>query len=112
MPIYEYRCPKCGKRFSELVKISSQSRPTCPKCGEPNVDRIMSTFAYHKSVKDIHEESGEPAALANPDFYNDPRNIGRWTEKRFKEMGMEVPAELEQEIAAAREGELPEELKD
>ena len=44
------------------------------------------------------------------DFYKDPRNIGRWTEKKFKDMGVDMPSELKQEIDAAREGELPESL--
>lgn len=45
-------------------------------------------------------------------YYRDPRNIGRWVEKRFKDMGMELPGEIHQKIQAAREGELPEPLKD
>ena len=46
------------------------------------------------------------------DYYKDPRNIGRWTEKRFKDLGMEMPGEIQQKIQAAREGELPESVKD
>jgi len=72
----------------------------------------MSTFAYHRSVKDIHEEAGEPTLLPKPDFYKDPRNVGRWTEKRFKELGLDMPAEIKEEIQAAREGELPDSLKE
>jgi DNA polymerase III delta subunit len=48
----------------------------------------------------------------NPEYYKDPRNIGRWTEKRFQDMGMELPDEVQQQIQAAREGELPESLKE
>ena len=47
-----------------------------------------------------------------PDYYRDPRNIGRWTEKRFQELGMELPGEIQQEIQAAREGEMPGPLKE
>ncbi len=46
------------------------------------------------------------------DYYKDPRNIGRWTEKKFQDMGMEMPSEIQQQIQAAREGELPESLKE
>jgi hypothetical protein len=46
------------------------------------------------------------------DYYKDPRNIGRWAEKRFNEMSIEMPPQLREEIQAAREGELPESLKD
>jgi len=46
------------------------------------------------------------------DYYKDPRNIGRSVEKRFQDMGMEMPAEIQQKIQASREGELPEPLKE
>ena len=81
-------------------------------CGSTEVVRSVSSFAYHKSMQAIHEESGEPTMFSNPDYYKDPRNIGRWTEKRFNDMGMEMPSEIQEEIQAAREGELPESLKD
>ena len=56
----------------------------------------------------------------NPGYYQDPRNIGRWTEKRLKELGMDMNseeykntfAEVRETIAAAREGELPQTIKD
>ena len=63
-------------------------------------------------MKTIHEESGEPTMHSPPEFYKDPRNIGRWTEKRFQDMGMELPDSVKETIQAAREGELPEPLKD
>ena len=74
--------------------------------------RTISSFAHHKSIKTVWEESGEPTMSPSPDYYQDPRNIGRWAEKRFKEMGIEMPASLQEKIQAAREGELPEALKD
>jgi ferritin-like protein len=84
--------------------------PACPACGGDLV-RLVSSFAHHRSVKDIHESSGSPDR-PGPDYYQDPRNIGRWTEKRFQEMGMEMPSEISDMIQAAREGELPESVKD
>jgi hypothetical protein len=72
----------------------------------------MSTFAYHRSVQDVHESSGPPSMVSDLGFYSDPRNIGRWTEKKFAEMGMEVPSEVREEISAARDGQLPAELEE
>lgn len=74
--------------------------------------RAVSSFAYHKSMATIHEESGEPQMFPTMDYYKDPRNIGRWAEKRFAEMGTEMPAQVKEQIQAAREGELPESLKE
>jgi putative FmdB family regulatory protein len=46
MPIYEYRCTKCRKRFSDEQTISAHDkrRPTCPKCKSRAVEPIFSTF--------------------------------------------------------------------
>jgi len=95
-----------------LVKsIGELLSPVCPACGGRELTRLISSFAYHKSLSTVHEESGQPDR-AGPDYYKDPRNIGRWTEKRFKEMGMEMPSQVEEMIQAAREGELPQPVKD
>jgi len=85
--------------------------PVCPACGGSDLKRAVSTFAHHKSISTIHEEAGDPVK-APWDFYKDPRNIGRMTEKRFQDMGVEMPADVKQTIDAAREGELPKQLKD
>ena len=74
--------------------------------------RTVSTFAHHKSLKTIHQESGEPTMFPGQDYYKDPRNIGRWAEKKFQDVGIEMPSEIQQKIQAAREGEMPEQLKD
>jgi len=112
MPLYEFFCPECRKKSSFLVRSTSSFKPKCSICGSTNVSRVISTFAYHKSLQTIHEESGEPSLHASPDYYKDPRNIGRGIEKRFKELGMEMPGEIQHKIQAAREGELPEAVKD
>ena len=113
MPIYEFFCPVCRNKSSFLVRsVSTSFEPKCPGCGNTGLVRAVSTFAHHKSLKTIHEESGEPSMFAGPDYYKDPRNIGRWVEKKFDDMGMEMPGEIKQEIQAAREGVLPESLKE
>jgi putative FmdB family regulatory protein len=112
MPVYEFFCPSCRKKSSVLVRSAASFQPKCSICGSTEVERTISTFAYHKSVSTVYEESGEPGGFANPNYYKDPRNIGRWAEKKFKDMGMEMPGEIQQKIQAAREGELPEPVKD
>jgi len=63
-------------------------------------------------MKTIHEQAGEPQMFPSPDYYKDPRNIGRWAEKRFKKLGLDIPPQIQEEIQAAREGELPKSLKE
>ena len=71
--------------------------------------RIFSSFAMHRSLQSLYEENSDPRSQ---DYYNDPRNIGRSLEKRFQDMNMEMPSEIRQSIDSAREGVLPESLKD
>ncbi|MGO0122826.1 FmdB family zinc ribbon protein [Desulfothermobacter acidiphilus] len=46
MPIYEFRCSKCGYRFEKLCPVGENGEKlTCPKCGNPAPQRVMSAFA-------------------------------------------------------------------
>ena len=33
MPIYDYKCIRCGNRFDLLRSVSDSSPVACPKCG-------------------------------------------------------------------------------
>ncbi len=113
MPIYEFLCQKCNTGSSIMVKsVTAPFTTQCSACGSSDLVRIVSNFAYHKSTQTIWEESGEPDRSPGLDYYKDPRNIGRSTEKRFKKLGLEMPSPIKEEIQAAREGELPKSLKD
>jgi len=113
MPIYEFICQNCQRKSSFLVRdISTTFTPECSFCGSANLSRAVSSFAYRKSLKTIWEQSGEPTMHPGEDYYKRPENIGRWVEQKFKETGQEIPPQLQEEIQAAREGELPGPLKD
>jgi putative FmdB family regulatory protein len=46
MPIYEYRCEKCGRSFEKLKKFQDKDRDVqCPYCESEEVERILSSFA-------------------------------------------------------------------
>ncbi|WP_372807394.1 zinc ribbon domain-containing protein [Pontiella sp.] len=44
MPIFEYRCTKCGARFEALVS-SSAALAACETCGSKQVEKQLSTFS-------------------------------------------------------------------
>jgi putative FmdB family regulatory protein len=106
MPIYEYTCGSCGRLTSVFVKsMGSEAKPTCGHCRSKKLSRAFSRFAYHRSEQRVLEEYGtEPRSM---DEYKDPRQIGRWVERKFDEYGMELPGEAREMIDAAREGEFP-----
>ncbi|MHB0886817.1 MAG: FmdB family zinc ribbon protein [Bacillota bacterium] len=43
MPVYEYKCPKCG-HFEVEQPITADALKTCPKCGKP-VKKLISRSA-------------------------------------------------------------------
>lgn len=46
MPVYEYQCQQCDKRFEVLRPMSQIDAPAeCPRCAAPNAKRAISVFA-------------------------------------------------------------------
>jgi putative FmdB family regulatory protein len=43
MPIFEYACRKCGRRFEQLVY--GRAVPECPACQGRKVEKQLSVFA-------------------------------------------------------------------
>lgn len=54
MPIYEYKCEKCGHEFEEII-IGSGEDVVCPSCGSGETGRLMSCCR--------HKNGGAPAGL-------------------------------------------------
>lgn len=45
MPIYEFRCPGCDRRFEKLCSMGETGdHVTCPECGRQGAQRVMSGF--------------------------------------------------------------------
>ena len=43
MPLYEYRCRECEKRFEEFVL--GDAKPRRPSCESRKIDKLLSVFA-------------------------------------------------------------------
>ncbi len=46
MPIYEYKCKKCGKEFELFQGISDSAAKSCKFCRGP-VHKVMSLSSFH-----------------------------------------------------------------
>ena len=59
MPLYEYSCAECDKRFEVLMREGVT--PTCPACQSQSVEKQLSTFAVRAmSPKAAPMPSGGP----------------------------------------------------
>lgn len=46
MPIYEFECGECGKRFDRLQKLSDPDPTDCPACALPGVRRRVTAPSF------------------------------------------------------------------
>lgn len=53
MPIFEYQCQKCEKRFEHLVRSRTEKPPRCPACGATNPKKQLSVFSASAKAADL-----------------------------------------------------------
>ena len=47
MPLYEYKCPKCGHEFERLLRVSQRDdKQACPKCDSKETVKKMSRTSF------------------------------------------------------------------
>lgn len=64
MPLYEYRCPKCGERFELLRSLSERDDETeCPRCREKG-----KMFRLPASVQAMFGGGGSSAGCSSGSF--------------------------------------------
>jgi putative FmdB family regulatory protein len=46
MPLYEYRCDECRRKFTLLVGVTSKKeKSACPKCGSRKITKLISRIS-------------------------------------------------------------------
>jgi len=46
MPIYEYRCERCGHELEKMQKVSDPPLTDCPACGQPTLTKLISAAGF------------------------------------------------------------------
>ena len=66
MPIYEYRCERCGHQQEFLQKVSDAPLTVCTKCGEPSFSKMVTAAGFQLKGSGWYatdfKNSGKPAA--------------------------------------------------
>lgn len=104
MPLFEYRCQNCRRRVTVLVRTPSQdTTPICEHCGSPNLSRLISRFAVHRSAGDSLDSAPDSEAFGdvNPE---DPKAMAGWMRRMQKEMGEESTPEFEEMVDELESG--------
>ena len=105
MPIYEYRCLDCGKKFEVLHLSPGEIHPPeCKYCQSGNVQKLISRVRVMRSEESRVESLMDPSMMGGLDE-KDPKSLAKWMKRMGKEMGEEVSdEEIEQVIEDAASG--------
>lgn len=108
MPVYEYRCADCHKRFSLLVGMTQEVHDEkCPHCGSGNFSKLVSRFARYRNEDDrIDELADNLETMGEPD---DPKEMRRLVREMGKAMDEDMSEEMEEMFEADMAGEGDEE---
>ena len=104
MPIYEYVCAQCRRRFRKLVGVISNPSPLqCPHCHSTELRQQISRFARLRSEDEALDSlAGEMEALGDTE---DPRALKRLMRAMGDEMGEDLDDEYEQMMEEEAAGE-------
>src|SRR2546423_15166118 len=93
MPIYEYRCPDCGKRPSIFFRSlgSVEAAPACPLCGGRHLTRLISRTAQLLS-EDSRLDRMTDSDISDGDG-TDPRSMPGWPRRVGRRLGGRGPGE-------------------
>lgn len=95
MPIYDYRCETCRRRFAVFFRSYSEVGPVrCRHCGSEQVGRLAPRVAQVTSEDARLDRLSDPSSLGDVD-QNDPASIARWAKRLGGEMGEDLGDEFD-----------------
>ncbi len=126
MPIYEFYCVNCHTIYNFFSRrINTETVPTCPECGYPNLERRMSVFAVSKNrsdedddlVGDLDEARLEKALSSLAGEMqgideDDPKQAARFMRKLYESSGLRLGPSMEEALGRMEAGEDPEKIEE
>ncbi len=132
MPVYECYCPDCHTIFSFFSRrVDTETRPACPRCGRPNLDRQVSLFAISKGRPEtegggVGGDLDLPAGMDEERLMRafaslegemgnlddeDPRQAARVMRKLFESAGLRLGDGMAEAMRRMEAGEDPDQIE-
>lgn len=126
MPVYEFYCGDCHAIFNFLSRtVNTAKRPTCPRCGRPQLERQVSRFAISRNRPES-DPDGFPAGLDEAKLEqamlalagemdgvdeDDPRAMAHFMGKLSELTGLELGDAAHEAMRRLQAGEDPEQIE-
>jgi putative FmdB family regulatory protein len=111
MPLYEFRCLNCKKRFEIFMTYAEYgNKPvTCNHCGSDNVTRKIGRIRIAKSEDSRLDDFTDPSSLEG--LEDDPKALGKMMRRMSGELGEEMPPEFDEVVDRLEKGQSPEDIE-
>ncbi len=111
MPIYQYVCLNCRKRFETFIPYNEYGARAvhCPHCASPQVRRRIGRVRVARSEESRLEDLADPSNLEG--LEDDPKALGRMMRKMSHELGEDLGPEFDEVIDRLEAGQSPEEIE-
>lgn len=127
MPVYEFYCPDCHTIYSFFSRrIDTRSRPACPGCSRPELERQMSPFAISKGRGEQEEDAELPPGMDEDKMMrafesmagefenideNDPKQAVRMMRRLYDATGMKIGDGMAEALRRMEAGEDPDQVE-
>ncbi len=110
MPVYEYLCQDCGRRFSRFFWRFSQAEQTHCRCGSYQLEQLVALVSMGRSKENRLESLADPAKWGEMNE-KDPQSMARMMKKLGGEMGEDLGPEFNEVVDRLEAGEDPESIE-
>jgi len=111
MPVYQYRCLSCHRRFEVFLSYKEYGvkQVACPHCQSNRVARRIGRVRIAKSEESRLDALTDPTGLEG--LEDDPRALGKMMRKMGNEMGEDVGPEFDEVVDRLEAGQNPEDIE-
>ena len=107
MPIYEYQCLSCSRKFQLLIgMVTGSDEEACPRCHSKEIKRLVSRFARLRTEEDRLDQMADRfEKLDELDDVDDPAMIESFTKEFSDSMDDEMRQDMEQLMDSEMSGD-------
>lgn len=111
MPLYEYRCLECKRRFDVFMTYTEYGTKivNCKHCDSQQVTRKIGRIRITKSEDNRLDDFSDSSSLEG--LEDDPVALGKMMRRMSGEMGEEMPPEFDEVVNRLEKGQSPEEIE-
>lgn len=103
MPLFDFRCNSCSKKFTMMIGVVADSRdPACPACGATDLKKLIGRVSSLRSEDQVLDELSDLERLGDME---DPKQLKKLVREMGKAMDEDMGEDLEEIFEEAMEEE-------